>query len=209
MTDYPVPDIKPGERCLAVGRTGSGKSLWCRWILSRSRQKWTIIDLKHDPCWNDFGLIIDKLPDTKKLLKLFIDSQFIVIRPKIHLIDSIDDWILYIHDEIDNIGLCVDELYFISSNGRCGPGLLAWLTRGRVRKQSFLGGTQRPAWITKFCYSESSYFAIFDLNLLEDRKRVFEFVGKETVLTNPDEFFWRWYIVKKAKLLLYAPIKVK
>jgi len=209
MTDYPVPDIKPGERCLAVGRTGSGKSLWCRWILSRSRQKWTIIDLKHDPCWSDFGLIIDKLPDTKKLLKLFIDSQFIVIRPKIHLIDSIDDWILYIHDEIDNIGLCVDELYFISSNGRCGPGLLAWLTRGRVRKQSFLGGTQRPAWITKFCYSESSYFAIFDLNLLEDRKRVFEFVGKETVLTNPDEFFWRWYIVKKAKLLLYAPIKVK
>ena len=204
--DYPVPEIKPGERCLAVGRTGSGKSLWCRWIMSRSKTKWVIIDLKHDPCWNNFGLIIDKLPDVKKLLRLFTNEQFIIIRPKINLIETVDDWILYLHDGIENIGLCIDELYFLSSNGRAGNGLLGWLTRGRVRKQSFLGGTQRPAWITKFCFSESTYFAIFNLNLLEDRKRVYEFVGNPVVLQNPDEFFWRWYIVKKDKLLLYAPI---
>jgi hypothetical protein len=72
--------------------------------------------------------------------------------------------------------------------GQAGVGLTSWLTRGRSRRQSFLGGTQRPAWVSRFVFSESDYLSIFSLNLKEDRKRMYEACGREEVMTNPPRY---------------------
>ena len=200
------PKIQPGKRCLVVGRTGSGKTVWGRWMLNRSPGKWIILDMKHDEGFQGKGRIITDLPDVNMLLKLWKKDRWIIIRPKTLDPDLIDQWIEYVHESVENVGLFVDELYYIHTHGQAGRGLIGWLTRGRSRKQSFLGGTQRPAWISKFLFSESDRFSIFSLNLLEDRKRVYEFVGDKIVLQNPPEFCWRWYDISKNKLLTFGKV---
>jgi ABC-type polar amino acid transport system ATPase subunit len=74
QTPTKLPVINPGKRCVTVGRTGSGKSTWARWMLKRSPLKWVIIDLKIDEGFNKFTVIED-LPDANKILKVFETSQ--------------------------------------------------------------------------------------------------------------------------------------
>lgn len=65
---YPV--IAPGKRCLAVGRTGSGKSEWSRWMIRRSPLKWVVIDMKIDQGFDGMGKTIQDLPDVNKMFKI-------------------------------------------------------------------------------------------------------------------------------------------
>jgi hypothetical protein len=206
------PRILQGKRGVVVGRTGSGKTQWARWELIRSPGSWLILDMKNDDGFNDC-LILTELPSIEKIIKTFKklkeDKQtpWIVLRPKIvNDPGLIDNWIWYIHEGMTNVNLYVDELYYIHENGRAGSGLTGWLTRGRSRKQSFLGGTQRPRWVSNFVFSESDYFSIFDLNLLQDRKRIHEFIGRDEVLTNPGQYKWRWFDISKNKLLTFGPV---
>lgn len=52
------------------------------------------------------------------------------------------------------------------------------LTQGRSKKITIVGGSQRPAWVTKFAFSESRYVVCFRLGLGEDLDKVRKNFGK-------------------------------
>ncbi len=198
-----LPAINPGQRAIVSGKTGSGKTTGAVWLLSRSPGCWLVLDRKYDALLGKLGLHVGLNSDYEKAWK---KSRILIVRPETSDPEILDDWIAHISETWNNVGLLVDELYYIHSAGRAGDGLIGWLTRGRSRGQSFIGLTQRPAWISKFCFSEADFIGAYSLNLVEDRKRIFEFTGRDEVMAKLGKHFWQWYDVSNDQLATYAPI---
>lgn len=119
--------------------------------------------------------------------------------------DGIIGWL---HGAMRNIGLCCDELYTLhSAGGRAGSGLIGWLTRGREYRQSFLGMTQRPVWISRFCYSEADVIIEMDLTAESDRQTVYEYTGDRHFLERVTDYRWLCYRVQPDVTTLYAPVQ--
>lgn len=207
-----LPLINPGERAVVAGRTGSGKSTLANWLLQRSPGVWVILNPKLTKAY-------EKLPGSKvvsgfddvKIDRAFREARFVIVNPKQQEArpEEMDYFVQWLHDSYEKVGLCVDELYTLHKNGKAGDGLLGWLTRGRELKQSFLGLTQRPAWLSQFVFSESNYIGEMSLNLPADRKRMFEFIGHEEALRNLPPRQWLWYNTEADSLRLFNPVPVR
>lgn len=205
----PLPQVKPGERATISGRTGSGKSTLARWILNRSPGHWIILNPKHTAAYA-------ALPDSNtihgidlaKIDKSIQAHRFTIVNPKNEQATPqiMDDFMAYIHAAYKNIGICADELYTLHNNGRAGNGLLGWLTRGRELKQSFIGLTQRPAWVSQFVFSECEYIGGMSLSLHDDRKRLFQMTGQAAFEEKLDPHIWLWYDVGKDELRKFGPV---
>lgn len=198
-----LPRIKAGERAIVAGRTGSGKSSLARWLLVRSVGHWVILNPKHTKAFNS-------LPDSnvvyemtaKAIEQSMRDHRFTIINPPSdqcapETLDLLIDWL---HSNYKNVGLCVDELYAIHSNGRAGQGLVGWLTRGRELKQSFLGLAQRPSWLSKFLFSEAEYVCSMSLSMEDDRKRMYDMTGRDEFRDKLPPYYWLWYDVSSDEL---------
>lgn len=204
-----LPRIETGKRCLIAGRTGSGKTTLGAWFLVRSMQHWVILNPKHTPLYRQLPYsIVHHEFDAKRIS---VDSKrykFVVLelsgeQAEANYMDGIIGWL---HGALNNIGLCADELYTLHNGGRAGPGLLGWLTRGREIKQSFVGLTQRPAWISMFCFSETDLICGMDLTLDEDRDRMYKMTGDRHFLERVTDYRWLCYNVQRAETTLYAPV---
>jgi hypothetical protein len=87
---------------------------------------------------------------------------------------------------IDEVALCV-------KNSQTYPRFLrALCQQGRSRGITVLAGTQRPAGVPVFLFSESEQKWVFELLTRDDRERVSEWIGDEVVDVGwPDEHaFW-------------------
>lgn len=209
MTTDQLPRINPGKRAIVAGRTGAGKSSLGTWLLKRSPGHWLILN----PKWTK---AYDNLPDAKKIegIKLkeiarsLEENRFTIVNPRNsesrH--DILDLLILWLHENFTDVGLCIDESYAVHNGGKAGEGLIAWLTRGRELKQSLLALTQRPAWLSKFLFSEAEYICGMSLNLEDDRKRMKEFTGKDQFLLKIPNYKWYWYDVSNDTLQLFGPV---
>lgn len=204
-----LPVISIGNRAIVSGRTGCGKSTLGCWLLNRSKQHWVILNPKWTKAYS-------QLPDSKTLHN-FKELEFnsSVEKHRFTIInfdgstanpDYMDDVISYIHGSFENIGLCADELYTLHNGGRAKPGLIGWLTRGRELKQSFLGMTQRPAWVSQFCYSESDYIIGMDLAMKDDRKKLFDCTGNEHFNDRMEPRKWLFYDVNKDEITKYGKV---
>lgn len=210
MAPQPLPLIKPGERAIIAGRTGSGKTVLANWLIKRSPQRWVIFNPKHTAGYNALphAEILDGF-NAKRLDRAIDKARFVVvnfapIESDPRFMDACVGWL---HDRFDNIGLCADELYTLhDSSSRPLPGLTGWLTRGRERKQSFVGLTQRPVWISRFCFSESDYIGGMALQLATDRKAMMQNSGRAEYLKKLDPHYWLWYRIDTDGLDLYGPV---
>ena len=198
--------LKPGQRITIAGRTGSGKSYLGKYFALRAPTRWFVLDSKQDALYDDYK------PSTKFDLKRIVSSlsenKFHVFRPDSCEPDYLDSIVGALHDGTENIGLLVDELYMLHNNGRSGPGLQGWLTRGRSRKQSFIGLTQRPAWLSTFCFSEADYITTMQLTLEKDRKTMYSYTGNATFLSNPEKFEFLMYDIHADKSARFKPVKI-
>lgn len=203
------PRINPGERATMVGRSGSGKSTVARWLLTRSPGVWIIHNPKHTSAYDSLPnkVVMHKM-DGRKLAQYMREFTYIIWNPTTAESDPeyADDFLGWLQANYMNVGFAADELYMLHTNGRAGPGLTGWLTRGRELKQSFLGLTQRPAWISKFLLSESNYIGEMSLNQQQDRKVIFDIVGHPDTLKKLDARQWFWYETEKDKLTLYGAV---
>ena len=213
MAKTALPVLGRGKRALLSGRTGSGKSTLANWLLARSPGYWIILNPKHTTAYNALphSTTIKGL-DLSAIEKAFHGgrdpSRFIVVNPSSVEANkqTMDDFMLWLHENYSNVGLCCDELYTLHTNGTAGAGLIGWLTRGRELKQSFLGLTQRPAWLSQFLFSESDYIAAMSLVLEKDRKRMVEMTGQGKFLEQMPPHYWRWYDVSKDKMRYFQPV---
>jgi hypothetical protein len=170
-----------GERALSIGKTGSGKTLFNRWLLERLPDSPTIIyDTKHDPKF-------DRLPHHHVATTLDgvyeglenLANDYIIVRPPPLYVASpqaLDGLLLRHENEWRGIDAYIDELYHFHSGGRAGPGLSGLYTRGRSRGITTIGSTQRPAWVSGFVFSETQLFYLFRLTRESDRKKVNDFI---------------------------------
>lgn len=214
-----IPHIPPGKRAVVVGRTGSGKSSLAGFLLRQSPQQWIILNPKGTKAYDNLPDIITVHGlDWRKLERAMFEKgrdkkarwKFINLIPSTveANFETMDNFLLALHESYTGIGFAADELYTLNQNGRAGPGLTGWLTRGRELKQSFMGLTQRPAWVSKFIFSEADYIGEMSLVIAEDQKRMYEVTGKELMRQNVPQYEWLWYDVGNDRLRHFNPLPI-
>ena len=209
MADNHLPSIEPGKRAIIAGRTGSGKTTLAGWLANRSAQRWVVFNPKHTGYYKKLShsATIDGF-QPRRIEKELERSRYVVVNFKPAESDArfMDACVSWLHDQYENIGLIADELYTLHDSGRPLPGLTGWLTRGRERKQSFIGLTQRPKWISRFCFSEADYIGGMVLQLADDRKAMVENTGRVEYLRKLAPYYWLWYTVDADALGFYMPV---
>lgn len=210
MSSPTLPRLNAGTRTVIAGRTGSGKTTLAAYLLlMRSYQHWVILNPKHTAGYKDLpGAIVMDGWNADKFDKAIEANRFVVInfRKEETNAEFMDDVVAWLHENYDDIGIAADELYYLHSNGKPGNGLIGLLTRGRERNQTFLGLMQRPAWVSRFCYSESDNIVGMALNLKDDRKRMVEATGHEGFSQTLHKREWLWYTVDADAAVLWGAV---
>lgn len=163
--------ILPGrrDRLSIMGRTGSGKTHFGVWALSKQNWPsvpWVIIDYKHDELIAD--LPAEEIRVTSKLPR----------KPGLYLVhprpdeDSAVENLLWRIWEKGRTGVFVDEAHILPDAG----GLQAILTQGRSKNIPAIIVSQRPVRVNRFVFSEADFLSTFHLNDKRDRKTVAEFL---------------------------------
>jgi hypothetical protein len=191
-----------------VGRNGTGKTHAALWHLSQrdlAHETWVILDYKRErdtinaisgAQYLDFK---DDLPEKPGVY---------ILQPNISQVGEMDEFLYRIHAH-ENIGVFVDEGYMLQDNTEAFNALL---TQGRSKHIPLIVLSQRPSWISRFVFSESTFYQVFALNDRRDRKTVTEFIDFKNqqrdfrhVNTLP-EFHSYYYDVGKDQLTPLAPV---
>jgi hypothetical protein len=189
------------ERLAVIGRTGSGKTLAALWHLSQqsiNTMPWVIYDFKGDEH-------IEAIPRATPIELGYVpkpkETGIFVVRPSRHKQDEIEEhlWGLW---EREDVGIYIDEGYMID------PGSEAFkhvLTQGRSKRIPAIILSQRPAWVSRYAFSEANFFQVFDVNdeRDEDTIRKFAKVGEFKIL--PD-YYSRYYDVQRKTSWTFSPV---
>lgn len=192
------------QRIITIGRTGSGKTqAACNELSFRSfeHMPWVVFDTKGDALINQIskfdGVKTIRLSDTLGKNGLHI------VRPSLQDEDEIDAFLWRVHSR-GRVGLYFDEGYMI----RKTDALNAILTQGRSKRIPVIMLAQRPAWLTKFAFTEADFFQVFHLNNKQDRKTVQEFIPPEraNLESRLREYHSLWYDVKSDQVSEFRPV---
>lgn len=176
-----------------MGRTGSGKTVHAAWQLSRApfdKQPYIIVDYKGDEllCSIDRAKEIgfNEIPKHPGLY---------IIHPRADQEDEVEAWLWRIWQR-EKVGLYFDEAYMLPRQ----KAFQAILTQGRSKRIPAIIVTQRPAWISRFVFSEADFYAVFHLNDMRDQKSVGEFTPNTPLWDfgqRLPDYNCRWYDVGK------------
>jgi len=197
------------SRGLAVGRTGSGKSTLALRMVEAMPLPRLVIDTKYskailetacDNDWDMVSTIPKKLEDT------------LVWRPDPDMLAEPYAMDAELDRLVRNHAICsvyIDELYQLHSNGRAGPGIIGLWTRGREMGFTTLASTQRPAWVSTFCLTESDQYYIFTLTQKDDRKKLADSLGSPEVTEKILDKHWFWYVQQGEDAVLCTPLPLE
>jgi len=181
--------VESGQRVVAVGKTGSGKSYLMRYLVAQLHRV-MVLDPKSmiDPKqWNLEWASERGVRDLGKGK----DGRLLVRGA------NTDDWAYWLQSawDVGNIVVYIDELYALVNFGQGKPPIILsrLYTQGREKDVGVWGSTQRPSWVPMFTLSESDWFFAFRTQLSEDRKRLAELMGEEVMEQVPDKHgFWEY-----------------
>lgn len=184
----------PSNRTTVIGRTGSGKSHFAAWLLSIQNfdaMPWVIIDFKdeHTDIINKIDRItpigFDDVPDRPGLY---------ILKPMSSDSDEIEQWLWKVFQH-GNIGLFFDEVFPLGQNNEAFNTILM---QGRSRMIPVIVCTQRPTNISVYCFSEASFYFVFDLTKKRDRQTISHEIGIPQNYQLPEYHSYYYDVGKKA-----------
>lgn len=208
------PSIIPkhGERALIIGQTGSGKTAFARFMVKR--MPGTIIyDTKVEPKFSTLTKV--KVSTPEQAMKAFQEDEdldFVIVQPPVSVTYEpklLDELLQQHYEQCRNVTAYIDEVYQFHIAGKAGPGLLALLTRGRSRGITTVMSTQRPAWLSRFCLTESQRFYIFNLADRRDWKTIAEVVPHFDEMGKPPRYHFYYYDYDMDEPQLYKPVPLE
>lgn len=165
--------IRRGDRAAIVGRTGSGKSVMLRHLLTRYSRA-VLVDPKGRASMPGWPVVYG----SAEFRKRWPAEPRIVVRPgageeRRAWLDAVC-WHVYRHGET---ALGIDEVVGVVDASRRSPGFDACQTQGRELGITMLTCTQRPRGVPPTILSEADHLFIFALNREDDRKAIAETCG--------------------------------
>lgn len=178
--------LKPGERGVVIGQTGTGKSYLSSALLPHEGDL-CIVDPKRE-----FDNL-EKLPvySSVKKIAVYRPKRF-VFRPSERDIANLslyDDLFAYLYKR-GKIFIYVDEVAIIGTANRYPHWLLVCYQLGRSKGITILCCSQRPRRVPVFIFSEAQRFYVFRLTTRQDVQTVSEYAKGygDVTLTNPHAF---------------------
>lgn len=212
-------NLKRGERGVVIGQTGSGKTMLSMWLLRTAPQSPVVImDTKIEPSFDDIAHpdesleIVQSADDFLTQWKGKKQPDYIIVRPSAAELSDptlLDDTLVEIYGRGRSLLLYIDEAYQWHIGGQAGQGLIGLLTRGRSKGMSTLLSTQRPSWISRFCFTESQKYYICRIADKRDLKTIESFIPEFATLPMPQKYhFWYYNTGETEKPLYVKPINV-
>lgn len=201
MSDINFPTNS--DKLAVIGRNGSGKTVAAAWHLSLrdfDRMPWLIIDSKGD----EFVKKLVKLvPEVKRidLTETPKKPGIYVVKPLPQLHDEAVEAMLFRIHQRGKIGIWYDETYTIPQSS----AFITLLTQGRSLKIPQIILTQRPVDVSRFVWTESNFFQIFDLSHSDDIKTIKKFVPAYRGEALPP-YHSLWYDQKAKRSAVFGPV---
>jgi hypothetical protein len=203
MSEFRLPNSS--ERAVVIGRTGTGKTVFMKWLLSMSAIEelpWIVIDHKNDKS-------LDQIPHIQqiKLGELPKSPGLYIVKARVQDDDAID---AYLHRILarGRTGIFTDEGASLPQREPRYMGLKAIFAQGRSKRTPILFGTQRPVRINKSVASEGDFFAVSHLSTKGDRDYVRAFVPGDLINLEKrlDDYCFNWYDVKQFAAFVIRPV---
>lgn len=192
----------PTNRTTVIGRTGSGKSHFAAWLLSLQNfdaMPWVIIDFKDED--TDIINKIDRV-QTIDYDTVPDKSGLYILKPMSSDTDDLERWLWMVFQR-GNVGLFFDEVFPI---GQHNEAFNTILMQGRSRNVPVIVCTQRPTNISVYCFSEASFYYVFDLTKKRDRQTVSHEIGIPANYQLPPYHSYQYDVsAKTSAKLLPAP----
>jgi hypothetical protein len=200
----------PEDRSTILGRTGSGKTTAAAFLLSLKNfkdQPWVMINTKGDKLLNEIASI-----DGVKTLSLQQTpgaEGLYMVTPKPSDKEATNLFLERIWEK-QNCGVYVDEGLSLGFS----HAFETLLTQGRARRIPMIVISQRPAWLSKFVFSEADFVQVFKLQHEDDLKTVSKFVPlqeymdarKRLILPDYESL---WYEVAGDEITPLSPVPDK
>ena len=195
---FRLPTAK--QRIALLGCTGSGKTLGGLYHLSNANfavMPWTIIDFKKDEH-------IEAIPR-----KTYVTSSDSPKSPGIYVLqpapkEDISDYLTRVWRK-GNHGIFVDEGFVMSHVPENESMFETLMTQGRSLRVPMILLSQRPAWVSRFMFSEADFIQCWRLNDKRDIKTVESFLPANAYRRLPD-FHSLYYDVGRNKLTYLKPV---
>lgn len=159
---------------------------------------WVVIDYKTDEHINS----IERAT--------YIDLDYLPKNPGIYIVqpDPSDHRMAKFLTRIwqrGNTGVYVDEGYMIGEDKKAEQRFKTLLTQGRSKHIPMIVLSQRPVWISRFVWSESDFYQVFDIATEDDIDTIEKMLPKGSFRRMPD-YHSVYYDVSKRGLNYLAPV---
>ena len=200
VTSSIVPTIPTDKHVLICGTTGTGKSVLAEQYLKN--YKYVVkLDTKDETAerrknnlspWEGLQegkhfTVTDKLEELDE-----IETDKIIFRPSYY--DQTEEMFNYFFDWVflrENTLVWIDELMGFTTAQKAPRSLSRCYTQGRSKNIGLWACSQRPSGIPAIALSNSDYYFIFNMNNINDRKRIYDMTGLKEMLELPKGHnFW-------------------
>jgi hypothetical protein len=203
VSEFHFPDST--TRTAVLGMTGSGKSVFGCWLLSHAaydRMPWLIVDHKDDP-----DEIFNRV--NKRCVQEIDPGDPVPKKPGLYIVkplpeeedDAMDRTFRNLWSR-GGIGVFVDEGHLIDARASI---FKIMLTTGRSLRIPMIVCSQRPVGVTPYLFTQSNYFAVFQLETEADIKTVQGHLASDITAPLP-EYHCRWRDRKARTTQVLAPV---